>query len=40
MRAENEKLRKELAERGSVGSVVSSSKDNKEAEEKIKKMNE
>jgi hypothetical protein len=40
LRAENEKLRKELAERGSVNPAITSSKDNKEAEEKIKKMNE
>lgn len=40
MRAENEKLRKELAERGPGGPVVGQNKSDKEAEEKIKKMNE
>jgi len=39
LRAENEKLRKELAERGPGGPVTGPSNDN-EAEEKIKKMNE
>ena len=40
MRAENEKLRKELAERGSGGPVAGPSMGDKEAELKIKKMNE
>ena len=40
LRAENEKLRKELAERGSGGPVAGPSMGDKEAELKIKKMNE